>query len=247
MENIEKQLEKLGLSKKEADVYLAVLKLKEATIVQLAKITNIKRTTVYHLIDGLMEKGLISKTIKDDKKYYLAEDPKESLSNLLAEKKNIINSLAPELKNIFGQGALVPGIRIYRNRSGIKKIFDDILTCEEKLCRYYIHSFNIEDLLGERAVDDFVKKRIALGIKSLSLRSFKYKPAREKGLSHAKQLREIKFLPENASIKPYICVYDNKVVVISTKEEKMGFIIESKEFADAQKAIFDMIWNNAAM
>ncbi len=247
MKNIKKQLENLGFSEKEADVYLAVLKLKEATILQLAKITNIKRTTVYHLIDGLAEKGLVNKIIKNDKKYYLAENPKESLNNLLAEKKNIINSISPDLKNIFGQGALIPEIRIYRNISGIKKIFDDILTCEEKLCRYYIHSFNIEDLLSEKAVDNFVKKRIELGIKSLSLRSFKYKPKREKGVFHAKQLREVKFLPESAIIKPYICIYDNKVVVISTKEERIGFIVESKEFADAQKAIFDMVWGKAAM
>jgi hypothetical protein len=38
-----------------------------------------------------------------------------------------------------------------------------------------------------------------------------------------------------------MCVYDDKTVVISAKE-KMGFIIESQEFATVQKAIFDMIW-----
>jgi len=235
------------MSEKEAIVYLIILKLKEATVIQLAKLANIKRTTVYHLLDSLISKGLISKVIKNDRKYYLAENPKESLNNLLAEKKHIINSIAPELKNIFGQGAFVPEIKIYRNTAGIKKIFVDVLTCKEKLCRYYIHSFNIEDLIGEKAVDDFVKKRIELGIKSLSLRSFKYKPKREKGISHAKQLREIKFISDDAAIKPYMCIYDNKVSVISTREEKIGFIIESKEFADAQKAIFDMIWNNVAM
>jgi len=190
----------------------------------------------------MSNKKVLVKSIVFGKKGDLAREIIEQL-----EKKNIINSLAPELKNIFGQGALAPEIRIYRNTGGIKKIFDDILTCEEKLCRYYIHSFNIEDLIGENAVDNFVKKRVELGIKSLSLRSFKYKPKRERGLSHAKQLREVKFMPENAVIKPYMCIYDNKVVVISTKEEKMGFIIESKEFTEAQKAIFDMIWDKAAM
>ncbi len=247
MENIEKKLEDLGIAGKETDVYLAILKLKKATVIELSRITGIKRTTIYHCLENLEEKGLIIKIIKDDKKHYLAEEPKVSLNNLLQEKKSAIDFVTPELENIFGKGAYHPEIRVYRNTSGIKKILEDILTCKEKTCRYYISEFNIEDILGEKPVDEFVKKRIQAGIKSLSLRSFKYKPEREKGETHAKQLREVKFLPENVFIKPYMCIYDNKVSVISTKEEKLGFIIESKEFADAQKAIFDMIWNSVAI
>jgi len=44
-----------------------------------------------------------------------------------------------------------------------------------------------------------------------------------------------------------MCIYDNKVVIISAKEERVGFIIESHEFAEAQKTIFDLIWNTAAI
>ena len=61
------------------------------------------------------------------------------------------------------------------------------------------------------------------------------------------QLRQVKFLSKEDKIKPYICIYDNKVAVISTRKEKLGFIIESKEYAEAQKAIFDMIWDGVAM
>lgn len=165
----------------------------------------------------------------------------------MRERKDTIANVLPDLKNIFGQDGFQPEIKIYRHKSGLKKIFEDILTCREKLCRYYISGFNIEDLLGEKFVDEFVKKRIKIGIKSLSLRSFKYKPKREKGITHIKQRREVRFMPEETDIKPYICIYDNKVVVVSSKEERLGFIIESKDFSDAQKAIFDIIWNSAAI
>lgn len=102
-------------------------------------------------------------------------------------------------------------------------------------------------MAGADFIDDFVKRRIATGVKSLALRSFKYKPEREKETTHAQQKRKVKFIPDNIIIKPYICIYDDKVAMISTKEEKLGFIIESKEFADAQKAIFDMAWNTVAI
>ena len=247
MENIEDKLKDLGISRKEALIYIAVLKTKKATVAQIAGATEIKRTTVYHCLDSLIEKGLVSKTIKDSKKYYFAEDPKESLNNLLREQKDAIAGVLPELKNIFGQDSFQPEIRIYRYKSGLKKVFEDILTCQEKIDRYYISDFNVEDLLGEKFVDEFVKKRIKTGIKSLSLRSFKYKPRREKGIPHTKQLREARFMPEGIDIKPYICIYDNKVAVISSKEERLGFIIESKDFSDAQKAIFDIIWDSVAI
>ncbi len=247
MENIEKKLEILGITGKERDVYISLLKLKKATVIELFRESGIKRTTVYHCLDDIIEKGLAIKVIKDNKKLYIAEDPKESLKDFIENKKSVINSLIPDLHGIFGKEAYHPEIRIYRNIEGIKKVFEDILTSAEKISRYYISDFNLEELVGNEYVDDFVRRRINAGIKSKSLRSFTYKPEREKGETHAKQLREVKFLPENISIKPYICIYDNKVVVISTKEEKLGFIIESKEFANAQKAIFDIIWNTVAM
>lgn len=247
MEKIEKNLEYLGILGKEAKIYIALLKMKHATIIQLVKTTNIKRTTIYHSIESLIDKGLVGTVIKNDKKFYIAEDPSISMNNILQEKKKVIDFIVPELKDIFGKGAYQPEIKIYRNISGMKKIFEDVLSSEEKIGRYYISNFDLEDLLGEDFLNDFVKRRVKAGIKSLSLRSFKYKPEREIGINHHKLLREVKFMPEDMGIKPYMCIYGNKVVVISAKEEKMGFIIESKEFAEAQKIIFDAIWEKIAM
>jgi HTH-type transcriptional regulator, sugar sensing transcriptional regulator len=247
METIGKILESIGLKGKEIEVYLAIIKLGSGSIVQIAKTTGIKRTTVYHCIEDLMEKGFVTKFIKDDKKIYIAEDPKVSLDNYLRDKENAIKAAVPELKNIFGIGSIQPEIKIYRNISGIRKILEDLLECKEKISRYYLSEALLEELMGEEFVGQFVRKRIKAGITSLSLRAFeKYHPQWEKNETHAHQLRKVKFLPEKYFVKPYITIYDNKVVVISA-EEKIGFIIESKEFAKAQKAIFDMIWNSVAI
>ena len=39
-----------------------------------------------------------------------------------------------------------------------------------------------------------------------------------------------------------IMIYDNKVAMVSTKEENFGFIIESKEFSNTLGAYFDFMW-----
>ncbi|KKP80171.1 MAG: hypothetical protein A2271_03730 [Candidatus Moranbacteria bacterium RIFOXYA12_FULL_35_19] len=247
MENLDKNFEYLGILGKEKDIYLALLKLKKATVAQIARLAEVKRTTVYHCLDSLLGKNLVVQIILDNKKFYVAEDPEISLNNLLEERKKIIQYSIPELKNIFGAGIYQPEIKIYRNISGMKKLFEDALTNKEKKERYYLSDFNLEELMGKEFVDDFVERRIKTGIKSQALRSFKYKPEREAGIIHAKELREVRFVPEEIIIKPYVCIYDDKVAMISTKEEKLGFIIQSHEFAEAQKAIFDMIWNSVAI
>jgi HTH-type transcriptional regulator, sugar sensing transcriptional regulator len=247
MEILEEKLKILELNEKEAKIYGAILRARRATVIELAKATGIKRTTVYHCLDALAEKGLINRIIKDNHKYYYAEDPEESLRGVMREREENIKKLIPDLKAIFGTELYQPEIRIYRHLGGIRKILEDIIDTKEPVARYYLSDYNLEDMAGADYVDSFVKRRIESGVKSLALRSFKYKPEREKGRTHAQQNREVRFVPENVIIKPYVCVYDDKVAMISTKEEKFGFIIQSHEFAEAQKAIFDMIWNSVAI
>lgn len=155
--------------------------------------------------------------------------------------------MAGQLKDVYGKGADHPEIKIYYNTHGLRKICEDALECKEKIARYFLSDFNLEELIDESFVDDFVKKRIEKGIKSLALRSFNYKPLREAAIPKKEQLREVKYMPEKLFIKPYICIYDNRVAMISSKEGKFGFIIESQEFAEAQKQIFNILWNNIAI
>lgn len=48
----------LGLTEKEAQVYIALLSLGTATATELSNISDVKRTTIYQAMEGLMQKGL---------------------------------------------------------------------------------------------------------------------------------------------------------------------------------------------
>ncbi|MEI7891147.1 MAG: helix-turn-helix domain-containing protein [bacterium] len=242
MENIAKKLETLGIVGKEAEIYLELLKLKESPLTNLAKAANIKRTSVYYCLDALIKKGLVGIIVKNNKKLYFPEEPKDGLGGLVQQQKSAVEELLPQLKDIYGKGSSLPAIKIYYNATGIRSVFEDVLYCKEKIGRYYVSDFSIDEMLGDAFLKSFVKKRISTGIKSLSMRTSSYAPQRETELQASKQLRETKIMPEGVNFSPYMCIYDNKTVVISAKE-KMGFIIESQEFATAQKTIFDTIWN----
>jgi len=244
MQKIIQKMKKIGFSEKEISVYFSILRQQRVRISQVVKDTKIKRSSVYYAIDKLTGKELITQVIQEDKKYYIPENIKEAFSNLVVEQKNIVSDILPDLKNIIGDNSIQPKIKIYRHKIGMKRLLGNILNCQKKTVRYYISDFNVERLVGEKFLDKFIEKRIEIGIRAKSLRSFKYKPRREKKGLHSEQLREVRFLSDKADIKPYMAIFDNKVIVISSVKEKLGFIIESKDFAEAQKTIFDLLWNN---
>src|SRR3989344_5908658 len=123
---LNKELEKIGLTQKEAGIYLACLELTEATIGDIAKKSGVKRTTVYDIIDSLKEKGLVSSITKNKKLFYYAESPKK-LENTLDEKKRLLENMMPELFSIANKIDKKPKIKYFEGPEGMKDVFRDTL------------------------------------------------------------------------------------------------------------------------
>ncbi|MCF7835696.1 MAG: helix-turn-helix domain-containing protein [Candidatus Marinimicrobia bacterium] len=81
------KLKQLGLSEKEAKVYLASLELGEATVQEIAKQAGVNRPTTYVQIEKLTKMGLMSSVEKEGKKYFNAEEPNQLLKILEKQKK----------------------------------------------------------------------------------------------------------------------------------------------------------------
>ena len=63
-------LEKIGLSKAEIKVYLALLELGSVPSGSIVKETEFRKSTVYESIRRLQDKGLVSYVIKEGIKYF---------------------------------------------------------------------------------------------------------------------------------------------------------------------------------
>ena len=71
----EHNLQNLGLTEKEARIYLAALELGPSTVQEIAKKTGLIRTTVYNQIKILSEKGLLSELQEGKKRLIISQDP----------------------------------------------------------------------------------------------------------------------------------------------------------------------------
>ena len=95
-----KVLEQLDFSKKEIAVYVALLELDTATASQIAKKTDVNRTSCYDLLDFLIKRGLVSKIKKKNKMYFHAGDPKRLLNYLEREKQDKVHTIEKQQKMV---------------------------------------------------------------------------------------------------------------------------------------------------
>ena len=115
MELIE-ALNHFWLSQKEAKVYLAGLELGTTTATNTSIKSNIATTRVSDLLEKLIELGLTSYAIKNNKKYFTMANPNE-LSKILEEKQEIINNIIPKLEEIQKTpGIKRPQVEVYEGK-----------------------------------------------------------------------------------------------------------------------------------
>jgi len=88
-----------GLNTREIDLYISLLKHQGATVMELSRETEIKRSTVHNLIENLIAKGLVT-PINTLRRTLRAEDP-EKLGLIIAQKKWEISTLENRLPDII--------------------------------------------------------------------------------------------------------------------------------------------------
>lgn len=124
--NTNELLEKVGLTKNQAMVYTALLKMKSATGYALAKRTGMKRATTYLTLEGLEHERLVHKTIRRQKLYFTPEPP-DSLLRSLNKKTELVKRALPELVHIFNTGGHKPSLELFEGKEGIKEALDRII------------------------------------------------------------------------------------------------------------------------
>lgn len=245
MNEINKKLENIGFSKKKADIYLALLELGEAGVIEISKKTNIKRTTVYNILPELTSEGLVKKGIKNKKRIFYVEDPGK-IKNELEEKLQRANTLLPELLAIQNILPNKPKITYYEGLGGAKDLYQDTLNSlipgDEILSYTGLTDFYklLPKDLAKWYISERVKKKIRIKIISPDSET-----AREWQNNAQKELREIKIVKNSKfNFNADTEIYGNKIALISYKENFMGVIIESKEINQMQRMAFELMWNS---
>ena len=136
-------LKSLGLTKYEALVYIALLKLVSATASEIHEISDVPRASVYPVIDQLLDKGLVSVSQSAPKRF-AAISPEDAISRLMDKIKKDAHfardSLSQVYKERMNRGLGTEGLiwNIY-GIGNIKKRFSDLISGAKQEIRIIAH------------------------------------------------------------------------------------------------------------
>lgn len=240
-------LQALGFSEKEAEVYVALLQLGKGSVSKISQWAGINRTTGYDILGSLVSKKLASVSGKEPKQEYAAEPPAaitEYLKKRIAQTEEDIKQaekILPELTLLHSLENR-PKIRFYEGTEGLEYVYEDTLTSSES-----IRAYATVDDMHKTLPNYFPKYYQRRAEKNIPIRAIVpgTPVAQERKTHDIEEKREIAFVPpDKYYFSPEINIYDNKVMIASWRE-KLGIIIESKEIAEAMKKIYELAWERA--
>ncbi len=242
------QLEKIGLKKKEAGVYVALLKRGESLANQLAKETKILRTSIYDYLDVLLDRGFASYVVKSGKKYFQAVDPRKILDKFEEQKERerlALREIVPKLSDLQNMGKRNVGVEVFEGKEGIKTVLFRVLRDNPKEALVY-GSSGVAHKLLPFFMEHFHKQRVKQKIK-FKIMYNKVPEAKERvkegpSLKHS----EVKFLPIEETSLTGNLIYDNNVMIfILNPEVPLVICIESAEITKSYRNNFEILWKVA--
>jgi len=243
--NVIENLEKFGLSKKEAKVYLACLELGDSVASEISLKSDLPRTLVYDILERLIDLGIVSYAIKGNKKHFRSADPRE-LVRILREKQKAVKEILPTLNNLRKiKGAKRPKVDIYEGKEGMKTVMDDILRLGVKEFLAYGSSRSSYEIIPA-FMDDWHKQRIKKKIvMKVIYNDTKQAHEKVKKLKSSLGYTRYKFMPIKLESPTATVIYANKVVLQSWTKEPFAVMIENEEMAKNQKRYFEQLWKLA--
>lgn len=239
-----RELQKLGLSDKEARVYLAALELGYAPIQDIAKKAGINRATTYVIMDQLIHKGIAAHFNKGKKRYFVAEAPDKLMGLLrirereLEEQRREYKRILPELRSLYNLSDSKPKVLFYEGLDGILAIQDDILTSGTSATYGIAVPDDWFKHFPEDAERDFDKQRRAKKIKSHVV----YSSAEPIADAVNDDLTERYWLPsEHFPFEGDITVYDNKVILTTVRDSLSGVVIENSNIANTIRSYYNTL------
>ncbi len=241
----ERELQQIGLTEKEAKVYLASLTLGKATANEISKKADLKRPTTYFTIDLLMEKGLVSSIHEEKKQYFMAESP-DQLVNVYKKREDELRregeklkEIIPDLKRLSPKSENGPVVKYYTGKEGALSMVRSLAEQADDKGVWILYPFDDVSRIftaEERDSIKFHNKRPDTDVRSIYT-------ATETELNDSEHMLRFR-LPINDEfpVLADVAVYGNILRLISFEGEQTGIVIENKSIAETVRTLFKLAW-----
>jgi len=234
--DVEENLEKLGLTKKEAQIYRQLISSGPSPAIKLSKITGINRRSVYDALESLISQGLVNYVIVEKKKVFQATSL-DSLSTLIDEKKKLVDSLQKELKELIVKKEAEPKIEVFSGKKSMKGIFERLLE-SKKTIFIYGGAMPAKDFL-KYYYPQWTKKREKAGIK---IKGMFVDAPKVREYVKSLPLTASKFVPKEFLSPAFWWLQGNTIYQVFFQENPTVITVQSKEMAKTYYNSFSLLW-----
>lgn len=242
----------LGLSSKEAAIYMAGLELGPSPVQDIARKAQIARPTAYLVLDSLIRKGLVTRH-KNHKTLFSMESPRNLLRFIEQEEERIherreeLEKVLPELQAIMKDGDRKPTVRYFDGIEGLRSMRWEMVMRSKSGDVWY--SLNPADHLfaayGENE-QVWSRHRIAKGIHSKIIFTTQSPRLRDSLIKNSRiHHAERRFIsPERYPSTSGFTVFGDCIAIGSFAGELCGVVIEGKSMADMMRHAFLIMWDS---
>lgn len=246
LKKFKESLIKLGITDKEAGVYLVLLNEGSATADKISKLAGLNRSTTYVQIETLTKIGLVSSYKKGKKTFFAAESPMnlsrviEAKSRTLENQKTEAALLVPELMKVFSTTGERPVIRTFEGKEGLTTMRNEMLDFKGNEMFIAFATDELYRIFTKEELMEFSNKRAKKNITSYVLYN---KEGEDMTSVPPQELRRLS--KDEFPFSSDIYIYDNTVSMATTSGNIFAITIENKDVADTMRSLFQLAWQRA--
>lgn len=239
------------INSKEKRILGALYKLGNAPISKIAKETLINRTALYHTVEGLLSKGLLTKINKEGGAYFQPL-PLSAYEDWAKRQITSVSSQTNELKEwLKDQGNQLPTLysdmRYYEGIEGVENLYADSWRDNNEKIIYAITDYDkAYETFNDFMEREYFPARIRNGVQVKSLVP-KNAATGKRDVARSKELlRDMRFINLFKDLGIEVNIYGPKVSIVAfDKVKPSGVIIKNEIIAKAFKGIFEYLWKSA--
>ncbi len=204
----------LGLTEREARVYAALVSLKKASVLTIARAAEVKRPTAYLVLEALEEKELVVSTKFRWVTDYRILNPAH-LKRYIKKQERVLQANFAKLQNLYEKRTGKMRLRTYEGAAGLKTVLEKVLSERKPL--YIIGN---EDSFSESLQlywDFFCKRSAQVGVY----------PKIKAGLKHTALL-----------------LWADKIAYVQFSNEIQAVVLKNNNLAIVYKEIWKQYLNN---
>jgi len=235
---MQEELEKLGFSKHEAEVYLALLDLKETGAGGIIKKTGLHRNIVYETLDKLINRKLVTKVIKKKVAQFLANDPKR----ILDEQKNKLEIATTLVPSLINQANIKQEIVIWEGLEGFRNFnLFEINRMKPGTTLYCLGAVGDKwyELMGEK-YRTYERMRLK---KKVWFQMIEYHESPiDKKITQEGKYYKVRVIPQNLDTPANMLIWDDYLALQTLVEPYSVVQIKNAALAKAYLNYFNLLW-----